>query len=156
MVLTTIMCVFCTKSLLCSRPRPQWVVGFKCIDVIQWSTFGWCGQVLLTSIYTVLRSNSAMLTSIRMKIWIKKEDRRRFTMVCERSTCNFHSWSYNPATIRWLTFGAYCYTTLVIKNGLPRLEALYTCIVFNNYCSLNKNERLWCRNSHCHEAIHAW
>ena len=95
------MCVFCMKSLPCSRPCPQWVVDFKCIDIIQWSTFG--------DFHIVLRSKSVMLTSIRMKIWRKREERRCFTTVCKRLTCDFHSWSYNPATIRWSTFSAYRY-----------------------------------------------
>ena len=47
-----------------------------------------------------------MLTSIHMKIWRKREERRCFTMLFEWSTCNFYSWSYNPATKRWSIFFA--------------------------------------------------
>ena len=138
------MCVFRMKSLPCSRPRPHWVVDFKCIEVIQWSTFGWNGRLLVTS---VLHSNSAMLTSIRMKIWRKREERRHFTMVCEWSMSDFHSWSYNPATIRWSTFGAYRYrvtncslTKIIIKKDQKQVSK-----------KISKKKSSPCRDGPMHE-----
>ena len=79
-------------------------------------------------LYIVFRSNSVMLKIIRMKIKKKREEHRHFTMVCERSTCNFHSWSYNPATIRWSTFGAYRYYISSTSRN-KAYSCVYTCKV---------------------------